>query len=158
MKRFRWSLQRLLDVRRQHELARRAELMRLSEEMARTQQGIMYRKQIIRTSLRELGRSPLDERISRQETVIACSTAREKEVSQFQEQLRALEAQRNEAIQRLVEIKNARESLERMREEARQLHIREQLKLEQKELDERAQVSFVRKAGRRPATGASIGA
>ena len=157
MKRFRWSLQRLLDVRRQREQALRSELLRLSQEMARTRQEIVHHRRIIRSSLKELAQRPLDERIPRQETVMACSAGGQKEIDRLVGRLRALESQRKETIARLIKTKGSRESLERMREEARQLHMREQLKLEQKELDEGAQVSFVRRARPRPAAGTSTG-
>ncbi len=88
---------------------------------------------------------------------MVCSTAREKQVDRFGEQLGALQSRRKDTIAELVKTKNARESLERIREEAKQLHMREQLRLEQKELDEGAQISFVRKMRRIPANEPLMG-
>jgi len=125
--------------------------------MAWTRQEIAHRRRIIRASLSQLARCGLDDRIVRQETVMACSVRPAREIDRLAAQLRASESQRREKISRLLRTRNARESLEKMREEARQLHVREQLKIEQKELDEGAQVSFVRAAQRRRTAGTATG-
>ena len=146
MKRFRWPLQRLLDVTKQRELARRAELLRTSREMARIRQGILYRRRVIRASLNELSKRTLAARIPDQEVVMVCSAGREKEIEQLTRRLTEVESQRKENIARLVQAKKKRETLEKMREKARQAHLKQQLKLEQKQLDESAHVSFAHRA------------
>ena len=82
---------------------------------------------------------------------MACSARREKEIERLQGQLKALEGQRKDKTDQLIKTKSSRETLEKMREEARQIHLRQQLKLDQKQLDETAHVSFAHKGrpGRR---------
>jgi len=149
VKRFQWPLQRLLNVTRQRELARRAELLGLFREMARVRQEIVHRKRIILVSLNELGRHALQERIPRQEVVMSCSAVRQKEIDRLQERLEAMESELRQKTDQFIKTKKVRENLEKMRERAKQTHLREQLKLEQKALDESAHVSFARRPGSR---------
>jgi len=148
VRRFRWSLQRLLDVTRQKELAQRAELLRTSREMAGTHQEIAAQKEVIRAALKELSAQGLETRIPRQEVVLACSAQRERVIEQLQERLRRLRARRKEGIAQLVKTKGSRETLERMREDARRDHLMQQLRLEQKELDEGSHILSARKLHR----------
>lgn len=157
MRRFRWPLQRLLDVTRQRELAQRAELLRLSREMARVRHEIVRRRGIIRACLIELGKKDLQARITQQEVVMVCSAGREEEIQRLGEQLKQLESQRKEKTARLIKTKNSRETLEKMREKARRVHLTQQLKLEQKELDEGAHVSFAHRSRKNPAVNESAG-
>ena len=142
MKRFRWSLQRVLDVTRQRELAWRAELLRISRALARVRQEILRRRRTILVSVGELANQDVGKRIPRQEVVMACSAGLAKEIDRLEAELGALNRQRKDKTAQFVKTRNSRETLERMREEARQAHLRGELKLEQKELDEAAHVSF----------------
>jgi flagellar biosynthesis chaperone FliJ len=151
VRRFRWPLQRLLEVTRQRELAQRAELLGVSREMARVRHEIARRRRIIRASLIELSKKQLPARMLQQEVVMVCSASREREIKQLNEQLKDLERQRKEKTARLIKTKNSRETLEKMRERARQAHWRQQLKVEQKELDEVAHVSFAHRSRKDPA-------
>ena len=67
MKRFRWSLQRLLDVTVQRERALRAELVALSGRISRLREEILRRRAVLRTLLEELGRQDIERRIRNQE-------------------------------------------------------------------------------------------
>jgi len=72
--------------------------------------------------------------------------------------VRELTTRRAEMTARLVKLRKSKETLERMRREARQAHTRRQWKLEQKQFDQTAQIAFVRgiqRGRRRPGrTGA----
>jgi flagellar biosynthesis chaperone FliJ len=57
-----------------------------------------------------------------------------------------LESQQKEKIAEVLKIRRYKQGLERLRAETKRQFIREQEMLEQKESDERAGVSFVRKA------------
>lgn len=149
MRRFQWPLQRLLDVTAQREAAHRAEMLRLSRDIARARQEIVARRRVIRAGLRELAAHALPERIGRQEIVMACSARPERDIRRLQQQLRDLHAQRQRRSEQFIRTRNTRQTLEKMREKARLAHLREALKHEQAELDERAHVAFARRA--RPA-------
>ena len=142
MKRFKWPLQTLLDVTIQRELSLRGELLELSRKVFRLRHQILRRRAAHRTTLTALAREEFLRRIARQEVFFRCSDTDQKQLRQLDEQLSEREAQRSETMQRFLKTKASRETLERRRAEARELHMREQMRLEQKQLDEGAQIAF----------------
>ena len=56
-----------------------------------------------------------------------------------------LESAQKQKIADVLKVKRAKEGLEKLRDEAKREFIKEQEKLEQKEMDEQATVSFARK-------------
>ena len=146
MKRFKWPLQRLLDVTVQREQGLRAELLALSRQMARARQEIFRRQAVLRSLLGELARQELPQRIPKQQLFLKCSAAGERDIRRLREELKRLESQRREKTEQFLKTRASRETLERRRAEARQRHIRQQLKIEQTQFDEGAHVSYARQA------------
>ncbi|MHC4716382.1 MAG: flagellar FliJ family protein [Planctomycetota bacterium] len=151
MKRFHWPLQRLLTVTAQRERALKAEMLDLSRRMAIARQAIVHRQMVIRVSLGRLGAAPLAERMRDQEMIMSCSALHQRQIVRQQETLKTLEAGRRSASAEFVKARTKRQTLERMRAEARRQHIRQEMAIEQKQFDETAQMSFRRKAPRRRA-------
>lgn len=144
MKRFKWPLQRLLDVTIQRENALRAELLALSRDIARVHQEIFRRQATLRAALADLSAEALRRRIPKQEVFMGCSKAAHAMLDQLKGRLGKLETRRTGTTERLVKARNSTKTLERLREEARRKHVREQLKIEQRALDESAQISYAR--------------
>jgi flagellar export protein FliJ len=145
VKRFKWPLQRLLDVTAQRERTLRRELLELTREMARLRREIVSRKVALEEALGELGKDGILQRISKQELFMRCCEVKQNEIRRIEEDVKALSARRSEKRNQFLRTRASRQTLERLREEARERHMREQLKLEQKELDEGAHISFARK-------------
>ncbi len=145
MKRFRWPLQRLLDVTVQRELALRAALLALSRDMARVRQEIIQRRAALRDLLQDLARDDLAARLPRQEVFLRCADVEERAIARLNDKLHDLRRQRDKKATEFIKVKTSRETLERLREEARRRFLRGQARLEQKALDESANVSFARK-------------
>ena len=146
MKRFKWSLQRLLDVTVQRELAERAEMLRLSREIAAIRGHILSHRAILRELLDDLAREEIRQRIKRQQLIFESSQTRERQISKLEDRLKDLESQRREKTDKFIKTRNFREALERKRDEARRLYVKEQLKIEQKQLDEGSHISLARRA------------
>lgn len=144
MKRFSWPLQRLLEVTGQREQARRAELLALSRRMARLRRQSLQCRGELRDALTELGGSELGERIRRQDVVMSYTQAGQRRIDRIEEDLSALSRQRTEKTNELLRVRKSRETLERLREEARAEHERQQRAAEQKQFDETAHVSKAR--------------
>ena len=145
MKRFKWPLQRLLEVTCQREKALRSEIFGLSRKIARGHQEIFQRQATVRAALSDLSHERFDRRMAKQRLFLDCSAGLHRAITQLKAKVKELEVSRGQTTEKLMKTRASREILERLREEARQQHIREQLKLEQKDLDEAAQVSFARK-------------
>jgi flagellar export protein FliJ len=146
VKRFRWRLQRVLDVTVQREKALRAELFGLSRRIVRLRQEVVRRRADLRSVLSDLAGRPVAERMARQEVFLRCAEAVEREIARLDAQARELEQTRSERTRTFLRVRSSRETLERMREDASREHQREQLKLEQRQFDESAHVSHAREA------------
>ena len=145
MKRFAWPLQRLLDVTEQRERAQRAEMQVLAREMARLRQDAVAHRAAVRALIAELSGLGLPERLSRNVDFVRCCQAHDRQVEQLESRIAALAVKREELMRVLIKTRKSRETLERLREEARQEHLREQTKLEQVQFDETAHTAKARK-------------
>lgn len=152
MKRFKWPLQRLLDVTVQREQALRAELLALSREIAGARQEIFRRQAVLRSLLAELAQQQLPQRIPKQQVFLNCSESADRDIRRLREALKGLESRRREKSDSFLQTRARRETLERRRAEARGLHIRQQLKLEQIQFDEGAHISHAQEARKRKST------
>jgi flagellar biosynthesis chaperone FliJ len=145
MKRFAWPLQRLLDVTEQRERAQRAEMLALAREMARLRQDAIVHRAGVRALIAELGGMELADRLSRQVDFVRCCQAHDRQIEQLESRIAVLAAQREEMTRVLMKTRKSRETLQRLREEARQEHLREQTRLEQVQFDETAHTAKARK-------------
>ncbi|MHC4571533.1 MAG: flagellar export protein FliJ [Planctomycetota bacterium] len=145
MKRFVWRLQRVLEIKTKEEQTKRAELLELTEKLAQTQGELLTRKKILEDILRDItGKNP-QKRLGEQEFFLKCSRISDELIKKLKNKVSALESQQREKIAEVLRAKRFKEGLEKLRAEAKRRFIKEQEKLEQKELDEGATISFSRK-------------
>lgn len=145
MRRFHWPLQRLLDVTAQREKVLRAELLNLSRQIARLRQQVLWRQAALRQMLEDLAAEELPVRIRNQPVVMDCSQAQQTRIDRLEEQLADLGRRRSQKTEQLVKVRGKRQTLERLRQEAWQGHVRQELKLEQRQFDEIAHVGKARR-------------
>ena len=157
MKRFRWPLQRLLEVTRQREQVLQVELFRLSQQIATVHQEIFRRRAALRVALAELAQEALARRLARQQIFMEYSAAEEVRLDRLREELKNLQERRTESMAALAEKRSSRKALERLREQAFGRHVREMMTEEQKQLDEGAHVAFAHEARRGRAARKRIG-
>jgi flagellar biosynthesis chaperone FliJ len=144
VKRFHWPLQRLLDVTHQREQSQRAELLTISRQIAHFRQQALMRRAKVQALLAEMASVELSERLRRHRDFILCSESHERQIRQLEEQISRLTVQRSDKTRQLLKTRKSRQTLERLCEQARQEHVREQLKIEQKQFDETAHVAKTR--------------
>jgi nucleoid-associated protein YgaU len=144
MKRFHWPLQRLLDVTARREQAQRAKLLALAQQVAGVRGELLRRQAVLTALLDDLGRQRLEQRMATQEVLMKYSARSQAEIDRLAERLSDLQARRTQETRRLRQLRASRETLERLRAEALDLHRKEQLRIEQRQLDENAQVRYVR--------------
>ncbi len=145
MKRFQWSLQRVLDVTIQREDTVRSELADLADQIERTEERICERKNLLRSLLEDMGRQDLPERIPNQHVFMEFSVACERQIRRLQEQKQKLETLRAERMQAFMELRAKRQTLEKLREEAWDRYRREFQRQEQKSLDDAVNTTYSRK-------------
>ena len=153
MKRFVWRLQRVLDVKTKLEQKKRAELLEITQKLIETQGELLTQRKILEEIIDELNKENPQKRLGKQEFFLRHSTATDELIKRLRDKVRALELQQREKIDELLKVRRFKEGLERLRAKAKEEFIKEQEKLEQKELDEGATVSFARKMKEESDTG-----
>ena len=144
MKRFVWRLQRILDIKTKKEQKMRSELLELTEKLAETRGVLLTQQMILKEIMAGLAGENPKKRLGRQEFFLKFSGTSDEQIEILKEKMSALESQQREKIAELLKVRRFKEGLERLRAEAKTQFIKEQEKIEQKELDEMASVSFAR--------------
>lgn len=146
MKRFVWRLQRVLEIKKKEEMKKRGELLELTEKIAETRGELLTRQKMLEDIIDGLTRKNPKKRLGEQELFLRYSATSDEQIKRLKDKISELESQERKKIAELLKVRRSKEGLERLRAEAKTQFIKEQEKLEQKELDEGATVSFVRKS------------
>jgi len=146
MKRFVWRLQRVLDIRKKEEQKARAELLELTERLAQTRGELLMQQKMLEDIINGLTGENPKKRLGKQEFFLKFSAASNEQIKKLKDKVNELELQQRDKIAEVLKLRRFKEGLERIRTEAKMRFIKEQERLEQKQLDEGATVSFVRRA------------
>jgi flagellar biosynthesis chaperone FliJ len=146
MKRFAWRLQRVLDIKKKEEQKERAELLRLTEMLAERRGELLMRQKILKDAIDGLAAVGPKKRLGEQEFFLRHVGTNDEQIRKVKDRISELESQQKEKIADVLKIRRFTEGLEKLRVEAKRQFIAEQEKLDQKELDEAATISFLRKA------------
>ncbi|MHC4616142.1 MAG: flagellar FliJ family protein [Planctomycetota bacterium] len=144
MKRFVWRLQHLLEVRTKEEETKRAELLEITERLVETHGELLAQQRILEDIILGIAAETPQKRLREQEFFLKHSATNDKRIETLQTKVSELESQQQKKMTEFLKIRRFKEGLERLREEAKRRYIEEQEKLEQKELDEVANISFAR--------------
>ncbi len=145
MKKFRWRLQRLLDIRQKQQESLRTELAALTEQAAGLRGRILMEKAMLRSRLAALRQADAADRIAQQELFMRYVAAVDAQIAALQRDLNALEQKRKEKIEAIMAVRKFCKSLERLRVQALTVHRQQQDHAEQNEHDENANAAFARK-------------
>ncbi len=145
MKRFVWRLQRVLDIKKIEEQTKRVELLKVTEKLVQTQGELLLQKRILENTISDIADKKPDERLGEQEFFLKCSAATDELIKKLKSKLKQLEAQQRKKIAAVIKAKRFKEGLEKLRAQAKEQFIKQEEKLEQKELDEGCTLSFARK-------------
>ncbi len=146
MRRFEWRLERVLEIKKKQEQRERAELFELTERLAQGRAALLMRQKMLKDMIRDLAETDPRQRLGEQEFFLRHAVTGDEQIRMLKDQVSALESQQREKIAEVLKIRRFKEGLEKLRAEAKRQFIEEQEKLDQKELDETATVSFVRKS------------
>jgi flagellar biosynthesis chaperone FliJ len=147
MARFVWRLQKVLDVKDKIEQVRRAELLRMAEQIAETRAALLNQQRILKEVLAQVAQASPSDRPAHQEFFLKHVSVNDEKIGQFKARIAELEVAHRQKAAELMEVRRSKEALARLKDKARQRFIQEQERLEQKELDDRAGVSYVRRQG-----------
>lgn len=150
MKRFAWRLQKVLDVKTKEEQLKRNELFRLTERLAARRSELLMRQRILRDLMADITKDKSSKRLGTQEFFLRHAATDDADIRKLEEEIAELEARRREKTAEVLAAKRFKEGLEKLRAQAEEQFRREQEKLEQKELDERATIACARREGVTP--------
>lgn len=145
MKRFVWRLQTVLDIKTKEEEARRTELLKIIEKLAEAQGELLSQQRILEDIISVITGKKSQERLGEQEFFLKCSVTSDELIKKLKNKVIELKSQQREKIAEVLKVRRLKEGLEKLRAEVKKEFIREQEKLEQKEQDEGAIISFSRK-------------
>ncbi|MHC4115274.1 MAG: flagellar FliJ family protein [Planctomycetota bacterium] len=145
MKRFVWRLQRVLDIKTKEEQMKKAELVKLTEELARVRSELLTQKRILDNLIDDIAKESAKTRLGKQEFFLKCSKTTSEVIEKLKEKVSELESAQRQKNAEVLKVKRFREGLEKLQVEAKTQFIKEQERLEQKDADETATISFVRK-------------
>ena len=144
MKKFRWRLQRVLDLKSRQEEVLRADLITLMEKTAALRGRIMMLQAMLRNAMAEIRELAGMERIATQSQFLEFAPVRDRQIALLRQQLQELEMQRKKKMNELAEMRKFRKSLEQLRLQAAEEYSRQLNLEEQKLLDERSHQAFQR--------------
>ncbi len=145
MKRFVWRLQKVLDVKTKQEEIQRIELFRLTERLTGKQSELLMCQRVLQDIMNGISQDRSSGRLTAQEFFLKQAATNDERIRTLKTEISELEEQQKEKTAELLVLRRSREAMERLRAQAREQFIREQEKLEQKELDERSTLAFARK-------------
>jgi flagellar FliJ protein len=145
MKRFTWRLQRVLDIRTKEEQKKTAELLEITNKLVATRSELLIKRKLLENIINDIAAESPKKRLAKQEFFLAYSYTSNEQIKKLKEKINLLETQQKNKIMEVLKVRRSKEGLEKLRNEAKTQYIKEQEKLEQKELDDRATVSFVRR-------------
>jgi len=136
MKRFVWRLQQVLDLKVKEEQVKRTELFKLTEKLAQKRGELLIRQKRLRDLISTIAAKEYQTRLSEQELFLKYSATSNQQIKKLQNEINKLESQQKGKIIEVVKVRRFKEGLEKLQDEAKKQFIKQQEKLEQKELDE----------------------
>ncbi|MHC4364977.1 MAG: hypothetical protein ACYSTJ_05885 [Planctomycetota bacterium] len=137
MKRFVWRLERVLNIKVKEEQTKRVELLELTRRLAAKRGELLMRQRILENIISDIAGKIPRKRVGEQEFFLKCSTTNDKHIKKLRDHLIELESDQRRKIAEVLKIRRFKEGLEK-------LLLKEQERLEQKELDEGAAIGFAR--------------
>jgi len=144
MKRFKWKLQRLLDVRSRQEELKKAELLALVQNITQVRQNLLMRQAKLRQMFAELAQQQAPERLRQQQLVLTAVAFADEQIKELKKRLEELKSQRTAVMAEVLELRRFRKSLEKLRDLAKEEYVLETKKNEQQFLNETANIAFAR--------------
>ncbi len=142
MKQFKWKLQRLLDIRAKQEQLKKVELFEITEKISAVKTELMMQKNILKDMLDSLSKERPDTRLVRQAMFIASSARNNEIIKNLETKQTDLQSQHKEKMAEVLKIRQFRQGLEKLREEAKINFITEEEKKEQNEMNEASTSRF----------------
>ncbi len=144
MKKFVWRLQRVLEIRQSQLLLKKAELMKLNELLAVKRTELLNQQRILQQIIEQVAQNNTGDKLPQQRLLLISSRINDKKIKTLKNEVEELHRRQKEKTAEYLKLKRFTEGMEKLRDKAKQEYITAQEKLDQKEMDERAAMSFAR--------------
>ncbi|MHC4288563.1 MAG: flagellar export protein FliJ [Planctomycetota bacterium] len=145
MKKFRWPLQRLLDVKEKQENFARIELVAITEQIVVIRGQIMMQKTLLRNLFSELNQLDPQQRTPAQRECMEYAHVTDAKIKTLNQSLEQAEQKRKMKVEEIITLRKLRKGLDRLRAKALICYREQVNQAEQKELDESITTTFARK-------------
>ena len=149
MRQFKWRLQRVLEIRTKEEQIKRSELMKVTEKLSQTRAELLIKKQILKDTIEQIKKHRRDEvlkigsgLINDKEIFLRYSDVNGRMIKNIESRIQNLEKMQQKKIAEIINLKKAKEGLEKLKARDKEKYIKEAEKLEQKEIDDQAGIKF----------------
>jgi flagellar FliJ protein len=136
MSKFKWRLQRVLEIKNKQQQLKRAELLKLTQRLVSMQSRLLMEKTKLKKMADDINNKDAKSRIPAQRLFINYSQTTNQYIKQIENEIKELYQQKQKKIAEIREIQRAQKTLEKLREKAKEEFVNEHLKQEQKLLDE----------------------
>jgi flagellar biosynthesis chaperone FliJ len=136
MKRFVWRLQQVFDLKIKEEQLKRTELFKLTEKLAQKRGELLIRQKRLRDMISTIAAKEHQTRLSEQELFLKYSATSNQQIKKLQNEINRLELQQKDKIVEVIKVRRFKDGLEKLKDDAKKRFIKQQEKIEQKELDE----------------------
>jgi flagellar export protein FliJ len=145
VKKFRWPLQRLLDVKEKQENFARIELVAITEQIVVIRGQIMMQKTLLRNLFSELNQLDPQQRTPAQRECMEYAHVTDAKIKTLNQSLEQAEQKRKMKVEEIITLRKLRKGLDRLRAKALICYREQVNQAEQKELDESITTTFARK-------------
>lgn len=134
----------MLDIKLKQEDAKKAEIVRLTEQVASLKTQVLLERDKLETELEKLGEANPGERMVLQRLFLKYTYVIEEKIAGLKERIAEVEKRKKARIAEIMEIRKFRKGLQRLREKAYEQYMAEQQKEQQNLIDDRTTVTYAR--------------
>ena len=144
MAKFVWRLQRVFDVKKKQEQAKRQELLHLTEQVVQARYQLMMRQHSLKVMLENVAQASPKERMNQQALAMDYAKGSQARIKALEEQVKEIQALKKAKAEEVLALKQATEGLERLRTQAELRFLKDLDKKEQKMADEMTLLKYAR--------------
>jgi flagellar biosynthesis chaperone FliJ len=144
MKKFIWRAQKVLEVRKIEEQRKKNELLMITESLTNTVGLLIAKKALLKDMLEQLNAKGPMKNLQERQIFFRHSAINDEAIEQLKLQIAELEKQQREKIAEFLKIRQYREGLEKLKEQAKMKFYDEQEKIDQKQADEDTVMKYAR--------------
>jgi flagellar biosynthesis chaperone FliJ len=144
MKKFVWRAQKVLEVKKIEEQRKKSELLKITESLTNTVGMLIAKKALLKDMLDRLNAEDQMKNLQQRQIVFQHLAVDDEAIEQLKCRIVQLERQQKEKIAEFLKIRQYKQGLEKLREQAKIKFYEEQEKIDQRQADEDTVMKYAR--------------